>query len=428
MKTAQHERLRAAFHAAAIGDALGTIFDGMSRGHIQAVYKNIQSFVDPFPALKGKEERWKKPGLYTAPTQMMFLFAIASPWKKNAPQEIPALIERAASHGSGTWGIFRHSDPLLRDFIARCVQARESGLFVDGARSGVIHPSVFLPLLILPPNMQRDLNRIAIEHARFFTNDEFAIAMAVIAIHIIEHLIREPVDLPHRAECIIDIARSAVRWFQEHSAELFAIRINPESFIAKAAVCASALETLQGSRSIEDAERRICAYAAPHYPHHISRATINHPLLVFPFACAHFGLTQHSEEEMLFTAAREGGAAGILTPTAGIFAASSAGSSAIHQNLREGLINKTAITRLVDAIIEGKTSAEEIDQFITSEASLTRKEEEELSAKLRHIKQKEKKKPTKEDREKELTRHVVESWTKLDKAKWKKQKKKYQGE
>ena len=48
------------------------------------------------------------------------------------------------------------------------------------------------------------------------------------------------------------------------------------------------------------------------------------------------------------------------------------------------------------------------------------KEREELNARLRHVKTKVKKPKDAGDRENRLNRHVVESWTKIDKAKWRK--------
>ena len=43
---------------------------------------------------------------------------------------------------------------------------------------------------------------------------------------------------------------------------------------------------------------------------------------------------------------------------------------------------------------------------------------EEKNARLKHVKIKARKKKTRKERESELSSHVVESWTKIDKAKW----------
>lgn len=423
-----NEKIKSAFWGAVLGDALGTVFDGMSKGHIHAVFKNISSFVDPLPALKGKEDRWKKSGLYTAPSQMMFLFGIISPWRRKTDSRIPSIIAHASSSAAGPWGIFRHPDRLLQDFIERCRKESDSAFLSDGTVNGVIPPPIFLPLLTLPSSMRKDINRIAAEYARVFTTDEYAIAATVIAINIAMELVIEPIEFHDRADCIIEIARNTARWFGENSAELFALRINPESISVKAAICADAIALLSGCQSIDEAEVRICAHAKPHYPHNITRASINHPLLAFPFACAHFALARNLETSPIITAACEGGASGLLSSIAGIFSGASEGDSMLPAELRENLINKTAVQRLIDSIVDGRISQTELNSFIDSEASLTRKEQEELAARLRHVRQKNKPKPSRPKREEELTRHVVESWTKLDKAKWKKQKKRHQGE
>ena len=59
-------------------------------------------------------------------------------------------------------------------------------------------------------------------------------------------------------------------------------------------------------------------------------------------------------------------------------------------------------------------------------AHMKKKELEELKAKLKHVKKKQKKAPpTRAEKEKELARHAVESWTKYDKARWKKERRRH---
>lgn len=427
MATARTDKLSGALWGAVIGDALGALFEGMSKAHVRAVFKTVSEFVDPFSGLKGKEDRWKKPGLYTAPSQMMMLFGIAAPWRKKAT-DIQSIVARAASIGEGEWRIFRHPDILLRDFIERSRAFEDKGIFADGTQRGMISPSIFLPLLSSPPNILRDCNRIITQHARLFTADEFAIASLVIALCIALRLTEEDIAQNELMECIIECAHSTFNWFSNHTVELFAMRINPESFIEKTRICVGSLEAIRQAQSIEEAETRICAHAASHYPHHITRASINHPLLVFPFACAQFFFGHHYTPHAIFTAAGEGGASGLLASMVGILTGAHAGVSSLPQNLRETVINKSEIGRLIAAISENRQMDNELEKFFQSEASLSRKETEERNAKLKHVKHKEKKKTPPANQEERLTRHVVESWTKLDRAKWKKQKKKHHGE
>ena len=87
-----------------------------------------------------------------------------------------------------------------------------------------------------------------------------------------------------------------------------------------------------------------------------------------------------------------------------------------------GLPEKTVL----DALAAGAVSPEALDDFIRSEASLTGKEQEELKARLRHTKKKQRSGPrTRAEKEKELARHVVESWTKYDRARWKKERQRH---
>lgn len=422
MTTARPEKIAGALWGAVIGDALGTLFEGMSKAHVRAVFKTVDAFIDPLPGLKGKEDRWKKPGLYTAPSQMMLLFGIASPWRKKSAS-IQSLIARVSSSGEGQWGIFRHPDTLLRNIIDRCRTQEYKGIFPEGFLRGMISPSIFLSLLTSLHNKQRDLNRICTEHARLFTTDEFTIASSAIALHIVFRLIEEDIDQEKPIEFIIDCAQSTADWFSDHTAELFSMRINPESFIEKAHICVNTLKAIRDAQSIEEAETRICALAAEHYPHTITRASINHPLLVFPFACAHFCVMRNHASHAVLSAAAEGGASGLLASMTGIFAGAHGGVSSLPQNLRETIINKNEIGRLIAAICENRQQENALETFIKSEAALTKKEIEEHNARLKHVKHKEKKKTSPTNQKEKLTRVVVESWTKLDKAKWKKQKK-----
>ncbi len=74
----------------------------------------------------------------------------------------------------------------------------------------------------------------------------------------------------------------------------------------------------------------------------------------------------------------------------------------------------------MDSVLKEKITEEIIQDFISGEASLSAKETEEKNAKLKHVKIKIKKKKSRHEMEKELSNHVVESWTKFDRAKWRK--------
>ncbi|MCX7680035.1 MAG: ADP-ribosylglycohydrolase family protein [Spirochaetes bacterium] len=419
-------KLKGALWGSVLGDAVGNLFEGMSKAHVRAVFKNFNAFIDPMPGLKGKEYRWKKPGLYTAISQMMFLFGIAFPWQKKTIS-IQSVIAKASTTGECEWGIFRHPDSLLRDFIKRCRIYDNEGTFSDGNLQCAIHPCIFTSFFALPSHILRDIIPISLKYARLFTINEWGLAMLVISMRAIHSLIIESVNHNYLKELIIDAAHSALKWCSDHAEELFSLRINPESFLQKMRECIGAIEIINSAHTREEAEQKICRYATAYLHHPITRASTNHPLLVFPFAFAHLLFTPEHSSHPIFTAASEGGSSGLLTSTVGMIAGAKQGFSSLPLTLRENLINKSEISRMIDALCENRHSSLQIEKYLSSELSLTNKENEERNARLKHIKQK-KKNVSPKKAEETLTKIIVESWTKMDKAKWKKQKKKYHGE
>lgn len=426
MESTYSKKLAAAMWGAILGDALGTLFNGMSKAHVRAVFKTISNFIDPMPALKGKEHRWKKPGLYTAPSQMMLLLGIISPLRNKAVR-IQSIVAQASIVAEFEWGIFRHPDPLLSDFIKRCRIAQDE-TFPNSHQTSMMHPSIFTSFLASPLQMRHNLIRICTEYARFFTIDEWTLSYVAIMMQIVHQLIQEEVNQKNLVEFIIDTAKSTAYWFIEHPAELFSMRLNPESFCQKLRECVAAFEILKSVQTIEEAEQKICAHAASHFPNPITRASIAHPLLIVPYACSHFCFANTHSNHPIFNAAVEGGSSGLLASMVGLLVGAHAGFPDIPSTLKENLINKNEIERIINALCENHLSTLQIESFINSEMKLTKKEIEERNARLKHIKHKEKKKKPSPSSDEKLTKIVVESWTKLDKAKWKKQKKKLYGE
>jgi hypothetical protein len=83
---------------------------------------------------------------------------------------------------------------------------------------------------------------------------------------------------------------------------------------------------------------------------------------------------------------------------------------------------------LLNIISDNSWNYNNINNFFQSESSLTRKEIEEYQSKLKHYKKPEKLTNNRKTLEEKMAQHIVESWTKTDKAKWKKEKKQFNKE
>lgn len=417
------ERMRGAFWGAIIGDALATPMNGLSKGHIHSIFREISGYTDPGPALKGKENSWKKPGLYTAPTQLALLLAVLEGKSRRGDNDPASHIAAAAQQGGGTCGIFRHPDALLLDLIRHC-QARSEGREQSrDPRIDFLPPlQIFLPLLALRPRHGPALLLDSLKAARFITLDYHAISAVAMLISILEALFANP-EPKALLELVIDTSRNTLKLIRDNPAPTFDLKLNPDTLAEKASHVADSIELLHKATSLPDAEQLICVHARTLLKHNLTRATVNHPLTLAPYALAYFTGFREDTARGFFTAAAEGGGAGTLASTAGTLWGALYGAEQMPGELKDGLVNKTRVGNYIDSVASGKSGAVTLKDFFDSESALTRKEHEELQAKLKHVKVKEKKQKSGQDRERELNRHVVESWTKIDKAKWKKRKK-----
>jgi hypothetical protein len=94
----------------------------------------------------------------------------------------------------------------------------------------------------------------------------------------------------------------------------------------------------------------------------------------------------------------------------------------VPDNLREDLANKKKIAGIIDLISSKSSRSEIIGILYDSEPGLTTKEMEEYRARNKKEPKKQTPPKNRRDVESEMTKHVVESWTKIDKAKWRKER------
>ncbi len=418
----QSDRLRHALTGGIIGEALGSAFDGMSRGHIRSVFRDIPGFVDPFPALKGRELQWKKPGLYTAPSQMALLLCLQAGLKGHGkPMDPSGVVNRALQAGAGPHGIFRNPDPLMAGMLSSYINAGDETAPSNFSPPGHLPPlHLFLPFMMDSRTSGKDMIMSALRHALTITRDDYALAGSAMLSAILYELLNSGPELEELREVVTASVRSTVTTIIENSARVFDMKLNPDRIAARAEELSTVIVQLPVCSGPPEAEKIILTHAARHIKGNITRATVHHPLVLAPYIIAFFISYARNPRDGFFSAASEGGAAGTLTASAGTLWAALAGGDALPPELREGLINKNRIERYGTAIAGGILNASLLDEFITSEALLTAKANEELNARLKHVKIKEKKVKPQSERERDLGRHIVESWTKLDRAKWRK--------
>ena len=209
---------------------------------------------------------------------------------------------------------------------------------------------------------------------------------------------------------------------ESNSATLFNMGVNPGKLAEGLLGLAGLLSDMRAADSLDAAERMICTHVNRSQKTPVTRATVSLPAALLPYSvaiCAFHG----DGASLLFHAVAEGGATAPLAALTGAIGAC-CHESAVPDTLVRNLVNRRKILSLADSLCGDASPSLPADDLIRSEFSLTAKEQEELHARLKHFKKKPKTRPpTRADREKELSRHAVESWTKLDKARWKKERK-----
>ncbi len=402
-----------------IGDALGSAFDGLGRGHIRSHFKAIEDYIDPSPALKGKPDRWKKPGFYSSISQ----FAIMAACKGRASQG--RFAEGARTIGEYQYGIFRYPDAVEKKFILRIKRPEESVPALPSVR--VIAASV--PLSFISASAQNE-NASALEvatraigYVREFTHDASTAAVAASLAWLMRSLIAER---PRPAD-FVQICRACnetlIKTANSDPGPIFSKGLNPDALVRELDEMNGILSEITPSESMSESEARICKRVNTRMKTPITRATVNMPLALVPYALA-IGTAHRDDPDALFLAAMEGGASGALTSLSAALRVAAYGPAVLPPALVRNLSNRKKIMSIIGSLKNGVIPEAAMENFIQGEAALTRKELEELRAKQKHVKKKPTNEMSRTEKETRLSHYVVESWTKLDKAKWKKERKK----
>ena len=388
------------------GDALGTPLDGLSKGHIASVLKEINGYADPLPALKGKTEKWKKPGLYSCVSQLIVLFSMVSLSGHFSVKKYMETVALSPEFSDTGLGIFRYPESAVKNFIQNC--------FTGMSAPVTVLPSQSLPLLVLHLGLFSETRSQAIlnscELAKHISSDVASIAGAALYAAFIWDFMSQKTDsFSDLTFAAGQSAAESASFFRNESSAVFATGLNPDSLASAAALYA---EAFTGSES------RLLNIINSCLKTPASRLTVPHPLALIPYAVRLSGTNGGD----LFKIAQEGGSVAALTALAGSFIALTRSVDELPSALVDGLVNRKRLLSVIESISKGSVSNRLIGEFIESELQLTAKAFEELKARNKN---KEPKKKTKTGKT-ELP-HTVEAWTKLDKAKWKKEKRRLDG-
>jgi hypothetical protein len=317
-------------------------------------------------------------------------------------------------------GIFRDPGEAEKNFIFRVKNDENTSHHFTIPCSRLLTP--VLSLLLVKNENEHVIS--AVKYIQLFTKSSSTIACSILLLQLIKDLIAEKNDnnlkILHTALISAEKAKNDIISNQNR---IFDSGLNPDYIITEADSLIELFKELANNKNNPDYEKIICMRADKKKTGTITRGSVNLPDTILPMAVILSDLCT-VPENIFNIAVREGGASSSLTS---ISAAITAAFYGVHipDVLTDTLVNKKRISAIIDQVAEDKNRASIITEIYATEPGLTAKEYEEYKAKNKNIPlTKEKKKKSRGEIESELTKHVVESWTKLDKAKWKKERKK----
>ena len=402
-----------------IGDAIGSGFDGLGRGHIRSHFKEIGGYPDPAPALKGRMERWRKPGFYSSISQFGLLVA-ACPQGTAVAESFTEYIVRCPEVKESESGVFRHPDGVEKNLIARIKNPGRQIAIPEQPSVRVISSSI--PLSLRDNSFFEQIID-AISYVRLFTRDVSTLSGALSITSLLRYLMEDRPPSTNYSEACLESNGLLIEEISANPGALFNSGINPGALEAGLKELNDILSPVANIKDETEAEAVICARMNNRLKTPITRASVNIPHALIPYALV-LSAIHGDDPSALYQAAMKGGSAAALTALCGSLRACVFGTTAIPEILVQNLANRKKVTAIVNSLKDGAISAPAIEDFLRTEASLTGKEGEELRAKQRHNRKKPKHDMPRPDRESKLSKYAVESWTKIDKARWRNEKKK----
>ncbi len=406
-----------------IGDALGTPLNSLSKGNIKANFKIINSYVDVWPAIKANPFKWRKPALYSAITQFSLITAFASSARRFNKKNLIELITLAPEIPNYDYRVFRHADHNFCNLILHLndnLQNYEKNHF-----SAHILPIIGTFILANPEPEKISLINI-FDFCLVFTDNLWNISIALIYSQIIQDIYKNKSKPQNFGQYALEIIIKLQSEIEKIFPEIFKKRISPDEITKILKHTKQLFIELKDKKDFSAANELLINFFNTHFKMHITRATIDHPLAVFALSALYIKHYSLAPEEIIFNTARNGGATQAICSTIISLATYLFGKEILNISLLNSLINKKQIFALSNLICNKKISQKNIIQFLQNEAALTKKEREEYNSKTKKLLKKGKinlkRKKNSTDKTNSLNKHVVESWTKLDKAKWKKEK------
>jgi ADP-ribosylglycohydrolase len=404
--------------SAIIGDAAGYTLNGMKKNHIKAVFRDISGYIDPAAGLKNNMHKWKKAGLYSSISQNMLITAACTDKRNINIDEYIKAIQSVPEIPGMEFNIFRDPGEAEKNFFFQAKNHEVEMNKFNQPCSRLLPP--VLSLLFIK-NDKEHLNA-ALRYVSLFTKNSSTIACSIFLLQFIHDLIQ--IKGQSILITAINSAEKSKNEIINSQNIIFNSGLNPDYIVSEIKSIFELFQKLENIPAIESCEKIICSSADKKKTNLITRASVNLPETILPMAIVLSNLCS-DPERIFYNAMSEGGSSSSLTSLSAAITTAFHGIK-IPANLLNNLINKKKISSIINQISDEKSRTSIISEIYNNEPGLTLKENEEYRAKNKNIPtaKDKKKRKTQAEVESELSKHVVESWTKLDKAKWKKERNK----
>jgi hypothetical protein len=396
-------------------DVFASPFQNMSAGHIKTGYKRESVYFDNREAQKDHLDRWRMPGLYSSIMQMSILSYYIGKEKITETNKIEEIIVQIFNSPERAFETLRFPTGCIRNFVLP-YNAEIQKVNIYPCSVSVLLTSVYsaaiAPKKITPAQLFFFL-------AIFTCNSDCA--AAVLFFDTVVRRLEYSESLSYYA-ISEDSINEIISKKNEILPAAFSFGINSDS-VEKSIHHLLIIMSYYSKYDIIEAQDKHLNYVNTLFQTPVKRLTIDHPLILIPFAIS---LAEKSKEDSAYLpemCSLEGGETILLSCLTSILR-NDIDISEFDKKYQNRLVNKNLISKTIDAIVKSRVPIKQIIDFFDNENKLTEKENETRLSITKHVKKKTKEKPKKSKitREQELSQHIVESWTKRDKSRWKKER------
>ena len=377
MKT---DRLYSIYLHTVIGDALGTPLEGLGKSHIHSTLKSLSGYTDPSAALKGKMFKWRKPALYSSISQLLILFSMHSIRGAFPLSSYADAVANTPESPDSKLRIFRFPDNITENFLLNAGSSESAPV---SGRPGA-HTVPLMIHLCLDSRSRDDAMLKACSLAGYFTDDISTAAGSMIYTGIIrDALSAGGTTTDSLRAAALESAMQSISFIESNSPAIFAAGINPDTLHESALLYRKALDAVNTGTGIDAVEKKLVEILNSILKTPVTRATVNHPLAIIPYSLCLASFYGSRPGEAILRIVEEGGSTAALGSCAGSFLGLFLAADDIPSQLTDDLVNRKRITTVIEAIANRKISGPLIDEFVSSELSLTSKAWDEFRARTK---------------------------------------------